>query len=165
MTLWDLNERLKEINENDAWHREMWRYIQAELKGVLLYYQNIQLFEQSKGADNYPLGFYSNVKNVRRKYGVSLSDANDPGRNYPFKMVETGRFKAGMYVNVDRRSRTIEFGSTAPHLADMLKNADGVFMTTNFFGLTYKHQTNFINLHVIDYMIRWQRKFLLSGKK
>lgn len=164
MTLWDLNERLSKIVEGKEFEREMWRYIKEELSGVLLFYQNRQLFELSIGADKYPLGFYRSPKNIKKKFGVSYEDAQDPGTAYPFNMVNTGSFKKGMMVFVDRRSHFIEFTSTTPHLQDMLDNDNNQFITTNFFGLIYKHQTNIINLHILPHMTVWNIRFLQTGK-
>ena len=164
MTLWDLKERLESLTTGKAFEKEMWRYMQSELTGVLLYYQNQQLFKMSVGADKHPLGFYKSARNVMKKYGVSIKKAHDPGTSYPFKMVETGSFKRGMRVIVDRRSKTIDFTSNTPHLQEMLSNINNQFMTTNFFGLIWKHQTNFVNLHVKPHMLVWNIRYLNTGK-
>ena len=99
-------------------------------------YQMEQLFRDSIGADDWPLGFYSyNTARMSKHPGEKSGGT-------PFTMFESGSFLSGMYIDISgRKNVTIEIGSKTPHLQEMLSNP--AFESNHFFGLT---QTNYERL-------------------
>ena len=59
MELKELQAALKDMVEGKHFEREMWRYIDDQMQGVIMYWQKDQLFEKSIGADGVKLGTYN----------------------------------------------------------------------------------------------------------
>lgn len=132
---------------------ELWRYMEDQLQGVLMFYQKKQLFKDSIGSDDMKLGYYSNES---RSKGRDLTRGEKrKNRNQEFTMIDSGDFFDKMEVIVDKSAKEITFTSNTSHLAEMLTNQ--FFETHNFFGLTRLNVTHLINLHLKEHMKEWTR--------
>jgi len=109
---------------------------------TVLFYQRQQLFKKSIDREGKPLGFYKrDHKNFWSK---------KKGR--PYKMVESGLFKA----NLKYKNRI--FTSTVPYLKEMENNKN--FSSTKFFGLTDDSVRRLYNNKIRPFIKSWMEKQL-----
>lgn len=120
----------------------LFKYLKKN-KEILLEMNKEQLFEDSIGTDNKPLGFYSN----------SLWNQQYDKAGQPYTMVDSGLFKAGMRIDFYYKHITIQ---SIYHTWEMQKS--GNFLTLNWFGLT---EDNYERLKE-EYTIKFMREWLLQ---
>lgn len=135
MTFAELNQRINKYASAKALEQKLGTFLKQN-PHLVMNYQLEQLFKESIGSDEQPLGFYS-----YNTAAMSKIPSEKKGQT-PFTMYESGSFFNNMYINITgRKNVNIEIGSRTPHLQAMLSNP--AFETTNFFGLT---QTNYQRL-------------------
>lgn len=160
MQLEELKKALDDIVLGKEFEKYMWKYLQSELTGTIMYWQRDQLFNKSIGADGVKFGKY---RNESRSKGRDLSRGEKrKARNIEYTLIDTGDFYDKMYVKVDRRSKTIDIGSTTEHMDEMYENP--AFNTHEFFGLT-PHSLRQIMKPLKIEMARWVRYRILFNRK
>jgi hypothetical protein len=164
MQLEELKKALDDIVKGKEFEKYMWKYLQSELTGTIMYWQRDQLFNKSIGADGVKFGKYSNESRDKGRYRTRAdrSQATKKKANLEYTLIDTGDFYDKMYVKVDRRSKTIDIGSTTEHMDEMYDNP--AFNTHEFFGLT-PHSLRQIMKPLKIEMARWVRLRILYNRR
>ena len=159
MQLEELQKLIKSLVEGKKFEQEMWRYIQDELTGVIMYWQKDQLFEKSIGSDGIKFGKYTTES---RSKGRDLSRGEKrKTRNLEYTLIDTGDFYDGLRIKVNRHTKTIDIWSETDHMDEMYENP--AFNTHNFFGLT-PNSLRHIRVAILEHMNKWARYRIAMGR-
>jgi uncharacterized protein (UPF0335 family) len=146
-TLAEQLQKAKSVNEQSI-KNDLFRFIKT-IEKYILEKEKIRIFDKSQDIHGKALGYYSAATEIISK-GKKKKDE-------PFTAFETGDLFKGFFMQ--EVSGVLRFGSTSPHLADILKSS-GSWLSKDFLGLSDEDLKAIIEEKLLPFLLQYIRKKL-----
>lgn len=140
-TIFEQLQKAKKLNSSSI-ESDLFKFIKS-IEIELIQKEKDRIFNKSKDIQGNDLGFYSKATEIITKGRKKAGD--------PFTGFYTGDLFKGLFVQ--EVSGVLRFGSTSPHLADILKSS-GSWLSKDILGLSDQDLKEVIQTRLLPFLLQ-----------